>query len=228
MAVVLLVRHGQASFGAEDYDVLSELGEEQSAVLGRRLAGLDGIDRVIHGDMRRQADTARIAMAEVADCPDPVADVRFAEYDHEAMLRAALPTEADQERFGRELAAAEHPRRYFQEHFERSLARWTGAEEDAAYPESFTAFTERVRGGLAALLDDLERSETAVVVTSGGVISALCAAHLSLDVDRWAALNRVIVNSSITKLVVGGSGVNLLTVNDHAHLEHDRRLITYR
>jgi broad specificity phosphatase PhoE len=59
MGVVLLVRHGQASFGADDYDVLSETGVEQSRRLGRVLAeqGLAPV-AVVHGAMRRQRDTA--------------------------------------------------------------------------------------------------------------------------------------------------------------------------
>ncbi len=35
---ILLVRHGQASWGADDYDQLSPLGDEQSRVLGAALA----------------------------------------------------------------------------------------------------------------------------------------------------------------------------------------------
>jgi broad specificity phosphatase PhoE len=228
MAVVLLVRHGQASFGAEDYDVLSELGERQSAVVGERLARLERLDRVVHGGMRRQADTARIAMEPRTGAPEPVVDLRWAEYDHEAMLRLAVPTEADQERFGRELAAADDPRRAFQEHFEQAVTRWTGARDSDDYPETFGAFSARVGEGFSALLADTGRSQTAVVFTSGGVISALCAELLGLDADRWAALNRVVVNTSVTKIVHGRSGTNLIAVNDHAHLEHDPGLITYR
>ena len=59
MGLVLLVRHGQASFGADDYDVLSETGVEQSRFLGRALAAQGVAPRaVVHGAMRRQRDTA--------------------------------------------------------------------------------------------------------------------------------------------------------------------------
>jgi broad specificity phosphatase PhoE len=227
MGVLLLARHGQASFGAEDYDVLSDLGERQSALLGERLRDL-GIDRVIHGGMKRQRDTARIA-TEAGGLPTrSVEEVCWAEYDHEAMLSAAYPTPEDQARFAEGMAAAEHPRRYFQEEFERAVARWASGAHDEDYPEPFQGFRRRVTGGFEALLADLGRSETALVVTSGGVISVLCAQLLGLGGDRWSTLNRVMVNSSLTKVVAGGSGVNLLSVNDHAHLEHDRALITYR
>ena len=59
MGVVLLVRHGQASFGTDDYDVLSETGWEQARLLGAWLAGR-GVtpDVVVRGGMRRHRETA--------------------------------------------------------------------------------------------------------------------------------------------------------------------------
>ena len=59
MSVLYLVRHGQASFGTDDYDRLSDLGKEQSRITGRFLAA-QGIepDRIVHGEMLRQRQTA--------------------------------------------------------------------------------------------------------------------------------------------------------------------------
>ena len=59
MAQLLLVRHGQASFGASDYDKLSDLGVEQSRALGQFWARCDlPIDNMIAGSMRRHRETA--------------------------------------------------------------------------------------------------------------------------------------------------------------------------
>ena len=59
MSSILLVRHGQASFGAADYDDLSPTGHEQSRVLGAALAARGvGADLVVAGEMRRHAQTA--------------------------------------------------------------------------------------------------------------------------------------------------------------------------
>jgi hypothetical protein len=65
-------------------------------------------------------------------------------------------------------------------------------------------------------------------VTSGGVIAAYCAVALGLPVERWPGLARLIINASITKIITGHMGTNMVTFNDHAHLETDRTLITYR
>jgi broad specificity phosphatase PhoE len=68
----------------------------------------------------------------------------------------------------------------------------------------------------------------AVVVTSGGVIAALCGSLLGLPPAGVVALNRVAVNTGITTLACGSRGVSLVTFNDHAHLAADRSLPTYR
>ena len=67
MATIYLVRHGQASFGAEDYDALSELGCRQAQVLGEYFRDCDiRLDAAYCGDLKRQRDTARLALAGAA------------------------------------------------------------------------------------------------------------------------------------------------------------------
>jgi broad specificity phosphatase PhoE len=52
MGNLYLVRHGQASFGAADYDNLSELGQRQSVRLGEYFAGKGlQFDAVITGTL---------------------------------------------------------------------------------------------------------------------------------------------------------------------------------
>ena len=69
---------------------------------------------------------------------------------------------------------------------------------------------------------------TTLAITSAGVIAVACAQVTGLPAGRWPALARVAVNASLTKLITGSTGTNLVTFNDHAHLEGDRSLITYR
>ena len=58
MGHLYLVRHGQASLGAADYDQLSPLGAQQSQRLGEhwRAQGLR-FDAVITGSLKRHAQT---------------------------------------------------------------------------------------------------------------------------------------------------------------------------
>jgi broad specificity phosphatase PhoE len=221
MAVVLLVRHGQASFGGDDYDRLSERGQRQSRIVGRRLAAIGPVDRVVHGTLRRQAQTADECLPELGTDPARSEDRRWNEYDGADLFRP-LPVEGT-------LAETGDARRAFQARLEQAIERWTSGRHDGDYDEPYPAFHARTRAALDDLVADLGRSETVAVFTSGGVIAALCSQWLGSDARGWAALNRVVVNSSISKLVHGRSGTNLVTVNDHAHLENQpRELLTYR
>ncbi|WP_238430248.1 histidine phosphatase family protein, partial [Frankia nepalensis] len=67
MSVIYLVRHGQASFGSADYDVLSELGYRQAALVGAELRARGvRVDLAVSGTLRRQRETARAALAAYA------------------------------------------------------------------------------------------------------------------------------------------------------------------
>ena len=58
MGTLYLVRHGQASFGADDYDVLSPRGHEQAVRLGEYWRGRGmAFDAVMTGTLRRHTET---------------------------------------------------------------------------------------------------------------------------------------------------------------------------
>jgi broad specificity phosphatase PhoE len=224
MGLVLLVRHGQASFGADDYDVLSGPGVEQSRVLGAWLAA-GGIepDAVLHGAMRRQRDTAS-AMAEGAGWAlEPALDEGWNEFDHLGVVARGLESLDDAGR------AALDDRRGFQQAFEVATARWAGGAHDHEYDESWPAFLGRVG---AALARACARDGVTVVVTSGGPIAAACAMLVDPDATAaelprlWRHLNTVVVNSAVSRVLVGSTGRRLLTFNEHGHLP--RALVTYR
>ena len=96
MGNLYLIRHGQASFGAEDYDVLSAVGVRQSQALGEHLAQLGvRLDRCVAGDLRRQQDTARLALEALhaSGCAVPAVetDAAFNEFDADGVIHALLP-----------------------------------------------------------------------------------------------------------------------------------------
>jgi broad specificity phosphatase PhoE len=215
MGVVLLVRHGQASFGAEDYDVLSETGVEQSRVLGRALAAQGLVpDVVLHGSMLRQRDTA-VAMAEGGGWSVvPGLDEGWDEFDHVGLVARAAS--------GQDVS----DRPAFQRVFEEATARWSGGAHDEEYDEPWPAFLRRTR---AALDRAFARDALTVAVTSGGPIAALCASLVDphdASARLWTSFNTVTVNASVTRVLEGSTGRRLLSFNEHAHLP--RALVTYR
>ena len=210
MGQILLVRHGQASWGAADYDVLSDLGEEQAAVVGAALADVRP-DVVICGSMLRQRRTAELAAAAAGWTADLSEDARWNEMDHLAVL-AAQPADFE----------GEPDRRQFQTWFEAATERWTSSEFDHEYDEPYPAFRARVMAALADLAD----VGTAVVVTSGGPISVVTAELLDAGLATYRRLTAVVVNASVTTVVSGSRGLTLVGFNEHRHLAG--RLLTYR
>ncbi|MDQ4052437.1 MAG: histidine phosphatase family protein [Actinomycetota bacterium] len=221
MGQILLVRHGQASFGAEDYDVLSEAGWAQARRLGEWLQA-QGIvaTALVRGELKRHRDTA-LGIAEGAGWSglDAAVDAGWDEFDHHGLMRSVPPLPPD------------HTRREFQAAFEQATGAWAaGAPGD--YAETFTGFVARVRGALERAAALAGSGETAVVVSSGGPIAVTCADLVDPDADQaglaraWARFNTVTVNSSVTRVLVGPTGARLLTFNEHSHLEADA--LSYR
>ena len=100
MAKLTLIRHGQASFLADDYDHLSPLGEDQARRLGAHLAA-EGLrpDRIFTGPLRRQRHTAALAAGAAAAAglpwPDAVELDELREHQGEQLLRQHLPALLD-------------------------------------------------------------------------------------------------------------------------------------
>jgi broad specificity phosphatase PhoE len=220
---ILLVRHGQASFGADDYDNLSPTGHEQSRVLGTALAAR-GVraDVVVAGEMKRHAQTAAGVLEGSGWCADVSVDAGWNEFDHVQVLAVHdQPTTVE----------GESEKVAFQRWFEEATLRWTSGDHDEHYDESFGAFTARVSSSLSSLVDSLPARGTAVVLTSGGPI-AWAAASLLADspgarTDLWLRLNPVSINTGVSTVVCGARGTTLVAFNAHDHLSSPD-LLTYR
>ncbi|MGH2604020.1 MAG: histidine phosphatase family protein, partial [Dehalococcoidia bacterium] len=199
-----------------------------STVLGEALKHrLPRIDRVIRGSLVRHRETADACLSTLGTDASVEIDPRWDEYDHRDLIERYKPAYRSQLRMKLDLALSGSPRRAFQRMFDDALGRWLDGSE--GYQESFEAFSGRVCGALSELVERMEPSQTALVFTSGGPISAVAANLLDGSPDMWLSLNRVAVNTGLTKVVRGRRGTTLVTYNDHAHLEGgDRELLTYR
>ena len=213
MPVVLLVRHGQASFGADDYDVLSDVGRRQGEVVGAELARRRLRAPVaVAGGLRRQQDTARVALP---GAPLRV-DGRWDEYDHLGLLSCYPPAGGT--------GASDGSSRSVQDQLDAALRSWV--DDPAGGWADFAGGATQALGELAR---ELGSGQDAAVFTSGGVVAAVCAGLLGVGAQGIVALHRVAVNGGVTKLVVGRGGVSLVAFNDHAHFEGEARdLLTYR
>ncbi len=224
--IVLLIRHAQASFGAEDYDVLSELGRRQVDALAGALERRGVVaDVVVSGTLRRQRDTAQ-RWAQRTGARASV-DARWNEYSDDDVLTHHSTSATRLARRPGDAPAVDS--QTFQTVLDDALASWIEAGADGAGAQPWPAF----RAGIEAALDDvargLGRGETALVFSSGGTIAAAAAALLGLPAHAFVALNRVSVNTAISKVVVGRRGRSLVSYNEHGHLdEAGGDLLTYR
>lgn len=209
-----LVRHGQASFGADDYDVLSDLGAAQAARAG---AVLPRDARAFCGTLRRHRDSAAAAGFGAAQ-----ADPAWNEFDYLDVIGVAHPGLGSMAALRAHLADEPSPLRAFQTLYEDAIARWM-AGGDGPYRETRRDFVGRVQGALARVAGGGD----AVVFTSGGVISAIVAGLLDLTPSAAQGIDRVLVNAGITTLTTGRRGPQLLALNAHTHLQEDG-FVTFR
>ena len=222
MPLLVIVRHGQASFGSSDYDVLSPVGRQQALQTASALkaAGLEAA-RIVSGSLRRQRDTAS-ALGDAYGL-SPSVDERWNEYDADPVLahhsdsaqRLEHPSEPD--------AVPSSPRE-FQRVLERALEAWVTAGEDSPTPETWPAFNERINEGLQSA--GSAGAGTTVIVSSGGVIGALAVSLIGVDPISFPRLNRVTINCGITRVIVGSAGTTLVSFNEQGHLTTGMR--TYR
>ena len=221
MGVLYLVRHGQASFGTDDYDRLSDLGKQQARITGAHLAS-QGITptRIIHGGLLRQRQTAEGILAGLgtttAHSPATQQDTGWDEYDAWGITGALSDTDP----------RASHDSRVFQDELERGCARWASGGHDADYAETHSAFTARVDRAFTDARAATGSGETTIVVSSAGSIGWTVARLMGGDFDQWMAFTRVTINTGITKIVTGRSGISLVSFNEHTHLAPD--IVTYR
>jgi broad specificity phosphatase PhoE len=219
MGAIYLVRHGQASFGAADYDLLSPNGFSQSTVAGAELARREAVfSQARVGSMARQRDTASTVLKGLGSALVAKEDPRWNEYDH-VDIATHHAGGAEQGEDSRAYQAA----------LDGALTAWIAAGSGGPCAETWPAFRDRVRGALEDLAGELGKGRNAVVFTSGGVIATLCGILLGIPEIGLVKLNRVTVNGGITKLVSGRGGLTLLSFNEHGHFEGENSsLLTYR
>ncbi|TBW32976.1 histidine phosphatase family protein [Azotobacter chroococcum] len=235
MGSIYLIRHGQASFGTLDYDVLSPLGKRQAEILGAHLSRLGiGFDRCISGSLKRQQHTASATLEQLhlAGMKPPAieTDPAFDEINIDAVLQAHLPdlfpAHQDLQRALQQAAAQPSS---FQRLFGQAIEQWISGKHEKATLESWNSFRERVQGGLNRLLVDAPPQARIAVFTSGGPIITLL--HLIAGISAHRAFEYAwqIANTSFSQLRFQGNVVTLTSFNSHAHLEKMQtpELITY-
>jgi broad specificity phosphatase PhoE len=230
MSTIYLVRHGQASFGTDNYDQLSATGREQARQLGKYFAESgERIDRIYTGALRRQTETAEIIAESLGGAPVAV-ETAFNEYDSDLILHTFAKSLTPEQ-----LAEAGWPelrtdRRKFQFFLERAARAWVEAQIEAEEMTPWRGFHGRIVSAIENIMRTEGRSKTLIVSTSGGVIGTLVANVMGLSNHTGIELNWAVHNASITRLIYSADKVSLSMFNGLPHLDRaeTRHLITYR
>ncbi|MES2511661.1 MAG: histidine phosphatase family protein [Pseudomonadota bacterium] len=211
MGTLYLVRHGQASFGAEDYDVLSDMGYRQAVRLGEwfKYKGIT-FDGAFTGTLRRQKQTFAGINEGMGAGMKAVEWVGLNEYDSDAVISAIHP---------HKLEKATTPEMY-RSHFrllKDGLKQWMdGVVSPKGMPE-YTDFVAGVTGLLDHVRSNFEGS--VLVVSSGGPISTAVGHVLGTSPETTIELNLRIRNASVTEFAFTPKRHMLVTYNTLPHLD---------
>lgn len=239
MSNLVLIRHGQATMFADDYDKLSPTGEEQSRLLGQfwKSRGV-AFDEIYAGPRIRQIRTAELVLeqlkAETDNLPELTIIDELNEYDGDGIIEYLLPIAAERDpRVVKLIEEHEANRsgperfRYFQRMFEVVTKLWVEGKIHSHHVESWSSFHERVRRGYRQILEREGRNRNIAVFTSGGPISIAVQLATRAPESTAIELNWRIRNCSLTEIVFSKDRFTLDSFNSIPHLE-DPALWTYR
>jgi broad specificity phosphatase PhoE len=235
MSDIYFIRHAQAG-PRSNYDVLSELGQEQSRLLGEHLAA-QGVElgAVYSGQMRRQLETAEIACEALTRAglttPGVTTDERWDEFSLISVYRAiAKRMMAEDENFTRDI-------REMQQAIERDphttggavgrcdravIRAWMENRYAEFDGESWRSFRNRIDASAAELFSN--HNEKAIAVfTSATPIAIVAGAALGLTDETLLSILGVIYNTSVSVLRARKGEARLFTFNATPHLSPAHR-----
>ena len=212
MGTLYLVRHGQASFGTDDYDRLSPLGHQQSVRLGEYFAakGLR-FDAAITGTLRRHAETFAGICQGAGTTLDALPWPGLNEYDSEAVIRAIHPAP---------LPRPDTPEAY-RHHFRLlrdGLTQWMNGVVSPKGMPTYDAFVQGVTSALEHVRSQ-HAGRNVLLVSSGGPISTAVGQVLGTSPETTIELNLRIRNSSVTEFAFTPKRHMLMTYNTLPHLD---------
>lgn len=215
MAELLVVRHAQASFGAENYDLLSELGHRQSELLGAHLRAANWTpDRLITGTLLRQQET--LSSMGFEDAPETHAG--FNEYDFHDLLAVRFNNNVP------ELVKGDRKTHF--RTLKDTILEWQAGGLYGAR-ESWAEFEARVAAAREFATDTAARR--VLVISSGGAIGQMVASVMGAPKPMMMELNLQVRNTSTTRFVFSGRGIGLMEFNSLPHMATADRadLVTY-
>ena len=234
MSRLLLIRHAQASYGADDYDQLSPQGYDQASILGQAMVdrGLE-INAVYVGPLKRQLQTlTKVREAyeqEGLAFPQHSVIKELEEHRGPAILKEsmeAIVEENDDIRKWHE-ERLQDPTLHVKNGlliFERAMLLWATGKFSHHQPVTYldwAGFRSQVKSGFEMIYGRHkdEKAKTIALFTSGGTISAILGHVLGMQRDEDIInLNGIVLNASISEFIFSGDRITMKNFNDASHL----------
>ena len=211
MGTLYLVRHGQASFGADDYDLLSPLGHQQSVRLGEYFRHKGVVfEAALTGTLTRQQQTFSGICAGLQAAPPCLQWPGLNEYDSHAVIATVHPEPLEKP------TTPEMYRAHFRL-LRGGLAQWMAGVVSPKGMPSYVDFVAGVTSALAHVRS--QHSGAVLMVSSGGPIATAVGQVLGTTPETTIELNLRVRNSSVTELAFTPKRHMLVTYNTLPHLD---------
>jgi broad specificity phosphatase PhoE len=235
MATIYLIRHGQASFGAENYDQLSALGGRQADATGEYLARIGiKLDAAYSGNLSRQLETCERALASQGRAVPQMVDPRLNELNNDEQVKNLGPVlmQSDPE-LKQLLEGGLSSSKDYQKVIRAVFNYWVSNDCSEHGIQSWQDYSSGAHQALREVMASQGAGKTIGIFTSGGTIATLVAHVLGLPGEKVYQFYEPIFNCSVTQLFYSGDNVSLSYFNDRSFLqlmshEKDENLITYR
>ena len=214
MGTLYLVRHGQASFGADNYDQLSARGMQQSVRLGAYFVqkGI-AFEATLTGTLQRQIQTLVGICEGAQSTTQALTFPGLNEYDSAAVIEAIHP---------HQLEKPDTPELY-RHHFRLlrdGLTQWMNGVVSPRGMPTYRQFVDDI----AAVLDHVRKTfeGNVLLVSSGGPIATAVGQVLGTTPETTIEMNLRIRNSAVTEFVFNPKRYSLLTFNTLPHLDAEQ------
>jgi len=235
MATIMMVRHGQASFGSDNYDQLSPLGQRQADLMGEyfRDTGVT-FDVAYSGQLSRQCETAQRVLASQPKHVEHKIDARFDEVRNDEQVDILLPILTETEpRLAKLMESALQDSKHYQKIIEAVFTHWVTRTTPHPDIQSWEAYSSGVMTGIRDVMREEGGGKTVGIFTSGGTIATATALVLGVSADLVYRFYEPVINCSVTQFFYSGDKISLSHFNDHSTLrllsaQLGERLVTYR
>lgn len=235
MATIYLIRHGQASFGADDYDKLSPLGCRQAEVAGHYLRDSGVVlDAAYSGDLLRQRETAQLALASQPQTVAHNIDARFNEIQNDEQVKYLMPEVVKinpqiKTLVDRGLSSSKD----YQKVIDAVFNYWVSPACNEPRIQSWQDYSSGVSAALHEVMETQGSGKTIGIFTSGGTIATVVAQVLGLTGADTYKFYEPVFNCSISQIFYSGTRTSLSYFNDRSYLQvlgqsNNEELVSYR